>query len=177
MKLHQVLKCPWNKRNFKGDLDLSNTEITKLPDNLSVEGWLDLDYANILSLPDNLSVGGYLSFCGTGITSFPNNLSVGNDLFINNTKITFLPENILVKGDLYLDEVPLTNYPIVHKCGIFNRSIWLIFNNRNLIRIGCFTGTQELAIEIIKKDYKKGQAQQDYIDKVNQCFKMQQELK
>ena len=37
-------------------LDLSNTNITELPDNLTVGGWLDLSNTNITELPDNLIV-------------------------------------------------------------------------------------------------------------------------
>ena len=40
-----------------GDLDLSYTKITSLPDNLTVDGDLWLDGTPITSLPDNLTVG------------------------------------------------------------------------------------------------------------------------
>ena len=52
----------------KGDLDLSNTKITSLPNNLKVGGSLDLAYAPITSLPDNLQVGGYLYLYNTPIS-------------------------------------------------------------------------------------------------------------
>ena len=52
-----------------GWLDLSNTGITSLPDNLTVGGWLDLSNTGITSLPDNLTVGGGLYLSNTGITS------------------------------------------------------------------------------------------------------------
>ena len=68
---------------FLGDLDLYNTKITSLPDNLSVGGNLDLRYTKITSLPDNLSVGG--------------------DMYLSNTKITSLPDNLSVKGEIYKD--------------------------------------------------------------------------
>jgi len=44
--------------NLSGDLDLQGTNITALPDNLTVGGWLDLRGTNITALPDNLNVGG-----------------------------------------------------------------------------------------------------------------------
>ena len=59
-------------RNNDGNLYLSGTEITALPDNLTVGGWLDLRDTKITALPDNLTVGGGLFLSGTGIT----NLSV-----------------------------------------------------------------------------------------------------
>jgi len=55
-----------------GDLDLSNTKITSLPDNLKVGGSLYLSDIPITSLPDNLKVGGNLDL---------RNTKVGGDLF------------------------------------------------------------------------------------------------
>ena len=57
-------------------LDLSNTLITSLPDNLNVEGSLCLNHTPITSLPDNLKVGGGLYLSHTLITSLPENMKV-----------------------------------------------------------------------------------------------------
>ncbi|PAV02127.1 hypothetical protein CBG25_12710 [Arsenophonus sp. ENCA] len=40
------------------NLDLCDTNITSLPDNLIACGWLDLSGTSITSLPDNLNVDG-----------------------------------------------------------------------------------------------------------------------
>ena len=42
--------------DYKNNLFLNNTNITKLPDNLTVHGYLDLTNTNITKLPDNLTV-------------------------------------------------------------------------------------------------------------------------
>ena len=52
-----------------GSLYLRGTQITSLPDNLTVGGWLDLRGTQIASLPDNLTVGGSLDLRGTQIAS------------------------------------------------------------------------------------------------------------
>ena len=52
----------------QGNLDLSNTQITSLPDNLKVGGDLYLSYTQITSLPDRLKVGGYLNLNKTPIS-------------------------------------------------------------------------------------------------------------
>ena len=65
----------------KGSLYFVNTQITSLPDNLSVERSLDLDDTKITSLPDNLRVGRNLYIEKTQITSLPDNLSVGREIF------------------------------------------------------------------------------------------------
>ena len=51
-----------------GSLDLSGTQITALPDGLTVGGWLDLRGTQITALPDGLTVGGSLDLRGTQIT-------------------------------------------------------------------------------------------------------------
>lgn len=56
-------------RNNDGGLYLRDTEITALPDNLTVGGGLDLSGTKITALPDNLTVGGWLDLSGTGITN------------------------------------------------------------------------------------------------------------
>ena len=88
---------------FKGHLDLENTLITSLPDNLSVGGPLFLLNSQITFLPNNLSVGGYLGLGNTPITSLPDNLLVGGWLDLRDTKITSLPDNLKVEGIIYKD--------------------------------------------------------------------------
>ena len=55
-----TLEVKDGKLYYGGWLDLSNTQITSLPDNLTVGGSLDLRNTQITSLPDNLTVGGRL---------------------------------------------------------------------------------------------------------------------
>ena len=114
-----------------GGLDLRGTEITALPDNLTVGGWLDLRDTGITALPDNLTVGGslylggikitalpdnltvggWLDLRGTGITALPDNLTVGGNLYLRGTKITALPDNLTVGGWLYLNDTEITALP------------------------------------------------------------------
>ena len=94
---------------YHGDLDLSGTNITKLPKDLFVDGNLYLDGCQYLTelpnelyvehslglryckqlteLPDDLHVGGSLDLVGTNIEKLPNNLYVGVNLYINNTPL------------------------------------------------------------------------------------------
>jgi len=120
------------KDGSKGDLNLYNSKITSLPDNLTVGGSLylyntpiislpnnltkvggdlDLRYTPITSLPNNLEVGGDLYLSGTQITSLPDNLTVGRSLYLQSTKITSLPNNLEVGGDLDLRNTPITSLP------------------------------------------------------------------
>ena len=91
---------------FEAKLFHAPEAITK--EDLDVKGDLDISDTQITSLPDNLKVGGYLGLVNTKITSLPNNLEVGEDLWLANTLITFLPNGLKVGGDLYLNNTPLS---------------------------------------------------------------------
>ena len=81
---------------YKGNLELSDSNITKLPNDLYVEGFLDLTRCKELTkLPYNLYVGSYLSLYGCKqIKDLPNNLHVGGDVLITGTQL----------ADKYTDE-------------------------------------------------------------------------
>jgi hypothetical protein len=74
----------------KGNLVLKNSKITKLPNDLYVEGWLDLTNCKQL-------------------TELPDNLYVGNDLFLNQTNITNIPNKLYVEAYLWIGGTPLAN--------------------------------------------------------------------
>ena len=90
----------------EGDLYFGGcTDLTALPENLSVGGHLSLDgCTGLTALPENLSVGGHLllDVC-TGLTALPENLSVRGNLYLRHcTGLTALSENLSVGGSLYL---------------------------------------------------------------------------
>ena len=89
------------KIKIGGNLNLRETNITKLPENLTVGGSLDLSGTNITKLPENLTVGGWLNLRETNITKLPENLTVGGSLYLSGTNITELPENLRVNGSIY----------------------------------------------------------------------------
>ena len=73
---------------YEGDLNINNKNITKLPNDLYVDGMLDLDGCEQLTkLPDNLYVDESLTMIGTSIEEIPNNLYVGWNLFIQDTPL------------------------------------------------------------------------------------------
>ena len=96
------------KDGSKGDLDLRNTPITSLPQDLKVGGNLYLYNTKITSLPQGLTVGGDLNLMGTKITSLPQGLKVGGNLNLYNTKITSLPQDLIVGGNLDLEKTPIS---------------------------------------------------------------------
>ena len=94
-----------------GDLSLYNRNITKLPNDLYVNGFLDLDSCKKLTeLPDKLHVGDWLDIRGCNqLTELPNNLYVGDWLALPYTNISEIPNNLYVGNDLYVYNTPLAN--------------------------------------------------------------------
>jgi hypothetical protein len=95
-------------RSAGGDIDISYSKITSLPDNLTVNGYLNCYGTQITSLPNNLTVNGSLNLGNTPIRSLPNNLTVGGILNLAGSKIEVLPNNLtLSHGYLDLRNTPL----------------------------------------------------------------------
>jgi hypothetical protein len=97
------------KNGSKGNLDLSFTQISKLPQGLKVGGNLNLYNTEITQLPQDLQVGGDLDLDYTPITKMPQGLKVGGDLDLEFTPISrkYTKEQIRkmapgVKGDIYI---------------------------------------------------------------------------
>ena len=76
------------KGGGKGSLNLKNTPITSLPDNLKVGGTLTLENTPIASLPNNLEVKGILDISDTLITSIPSSLKVDYHISLHNTPLS-----------------------------------------------------------------------------------------
>lgn len=84
-----------------GDLDLSGTNVAKLPEGLSVGGYLNLEGTKVTELPDGLSVGSSLTLTNTKVTKLPDGLSVGMDLDLSGTSITKIPSDAKIGGEIY----------------------------------------------------------------------------
>ena len=95
---------------YEGDLELSNTNITKLPNDLYVDGYLNLSNTNITKLPNDLYVKGGLFLMGCSqLTELPDELFVGGNLVLNDSNITELPYCLYVGANLYTGNTPLAN--------------------------------------------------------------------
>jgi hypothetical protein len=88
---------------YRGILDLANSSIKKLPNNLYVDYYLILKNCKQLTeLPNKLYVGSYLDLEYSGIKSLPEGLKVDGDLYLDNTNIKFLPKGLKVENTLVL---------------------------------------------------------------------------
>ena len=119
---------------YESDLFLINSNISKLPNDLYVDGSLELincqqltqlpiklhveddlriyNCAQITELPNDLYVGGdYLDLRKLkNLIYLPNNLYIKGDLYLDKSGITELPDNLQVRGDLFILEMPLLKY-------------------------------------------------------------------
>ena len=98
------------KGGSKGDLNLSNTNLKSLPNNLKVGGNLKLYGSSIVSLPYNLEVGGNVDLRRTFVRHLEGKLTVGRDFYANQY-LTNIPDNMTVKMDLLLDGSKVNNIP------------------------------------------------------------------
>lgn len=103
-----------------GWLNLRDTQITALPDNLTVGGWLNLRGTQITTLPDNLTVGGSLDLRGKQIAAK------------ESKKVRILKDGDCVPGSyLYADGI-LTHIQRIRKMGEYTIYIGKI-RGRNVV--------------------------------------------
>ena len=97
---------------YESDLFLTNSTISKLPNDLYVGGSLRLyGCKQITKLPDKLYVRDNLNLSYSNITKLPNDLYVGLDFDLDDSKITELPEGLEVRGDLHLNHSSIKKLP------------------------------------------------------------------
>ena len=89
------------KKYFKTD-SLKNDDVAFLPKcSIIIDGNLNLKNSKITKLPDNLKVTGDLSI-SDNVKSLPKQLVVDNDLYISYFTTT-LPGDLVVNGDIHID--------------------------------------------------------------------------
>jgi hypothetical protein len=95
--------------SYEGDLKLGGTNITKLPNDLYVDGKLYLTNCKQLTdLPSDLYVGKGLSIYGCAqLTKLPDNLYVGGRFTLDNTNIANIPDNLYVEDNIFIYDTPL----------------------------------------------------------------------
>jgi hypothetical protein len=104
-----ITKLP-NDLYVVGSLSLFNCkQLTKLPDKLYVGNYLDITQTNITELPNDLHVEGYIDLISCkNLKELPNNLYVGKSLKLwGCEQLTKLPNNLYVGGYLYIENTPL----------------------------------------------------------------------
>lgn len=83
----------------RGDLDLRDIDIERLPSNLVVIGNLIVG-ESLVALPARLKVGGNLQLTASLLERLPDCLQVGGDLDVSYSKVLDIPSSVRVNGDL-----------------------------------------------------------------------------
>jgi acetyltransferase-like isoleucine patch superfamily enzyme len=91
----------------KGDLNLSNTPIEELPDNVSIGGDLYLYFGKIRKIGKNLVVKGNCNLSYTPIEEIPDNVNIGGNLDLYDSKIKKIGKNLVVNGNCNLSHTPI----------------------------------------------------------------------
>lgn len=94
-----------------GGIDLDESEVDALPEDLTVDGMLVIAGNAITALPERLVVAGSFSLMNSNISVLPTVFSVGADFLLVETRIATLPETLQVRGDLDLDGSPIEALP------------------------------------------------------------------
>ena len=134
-----------------GSLDLRGTQITSLPEGLTVGGWLDLSGTQITSLPEGLTVGGSLYLSGTQITE------------VERRKVKWLKDGDYAAGHyLYCDGI-LTHIAKKRSVGGYTLYFGKI-KNKNVVSDGtlyahCETLREGIADIAFKKAKERGAEQ------------------
>ena len=106
-----VVALPDSLAKFGGNLDISGTGITHLPQRLTVGGNRKLGETRITQLPTDLTVGGTLNLRGTVITELPQGFTTRGHLDLRGSSVRQLPQGLSVAGNLYLDRLGLNQLP------------------------------------------------------------------
>jgi hypothetical protein len=95
---------------YDGDLDINNSDIKKLPNDLYVKGTLNIrNCKELINLPDKLYVQDdlYMEY-SDNVSSLPNNLYVGQNLYIMGcVRIAKVPNNLYIYNNFYISNTPL----------------------------------------------------------------------
>ena len=78
------------KNGCKGDLDLNQLAIDKLPDELKY-------------------IGGNLFIIGTNIETFPDNLRIDGYVYADGSELKKIPNNLFIRGNIYTYHTPLSD--------------------------------------------------------------------
>jgi len=111
ISLSNIEKLPKGLKIGKG-LYASGSNLMFLEDNFSVVDYLDLSNCKKMkSLPKGLIVVEHLDISNTFIREIPSDISIEFSLSIKNTPITRIPENLKLKGDLDIRETDIRSLP------------------------------------------------------------------
>mgnify|MGYP004661270469 CR=1 FL=1 len=99
-------------KNMKvGSLDVSYTALTSLPDDLQVEETLNMRETRITAIPDNLSHLYNLLADNSRLSKLPEYLTIDNVADFEDTRLYRIPHNLIVRKKLNLTHTRVSELP------------------------------------------------------------------
>ena len=95
-----IKSLPDNLVKVGGDLDIDNTNITKLPPTLKLIEGSFASSSKFTQYPAHVKINGSVNISRTNITEIPPNIKFHGDLNINSSKVSKLPDNLYLPGTL-----------------------------------------------------------------------------
>lgn len=125
-ELPEIVLNPVIDHEYEVEIDLRNTKISKLPDNLFIDGSLDISSTPITRLPKNLEITGKLYACSTGLREIPDDISVGSLNLAGSRHINSLPDNFHIPEYLNICDTNIKELPENLEVGLLNMEGTLI---------------------------------------------------
>jgi hypothetical protein len=124
---------------FKANVYIKSSKIRSLPNNLTVLGDLDISETWIETIGNNIKIRGNLN-AETSIKTIGSNLTVGGNLYLSSTNLESLPKDLKVGGILYIYGTPFrktlrNEYPTLSDDEI-RQKLKSVFPGVNYIQLG-----------------------------------------
>ena len=106
-----VSELPEGLSRVVGDLILSGSLVTKLPEDLVIEGDLNISNTLIKELPKNLVVKGSIIVRSSALEEIPAGIVIGGDLILSHSAISKLPDNMWIKRGMDITFTRIKSIP------------------------------------------------------------------
>ena len=105
--------------------------LPELVEEMHVKGWLDLKNSKVEKLPDNLTVDCTLNLSGSSIKELPENLTVGYELYLYKTTINKIPDSLNfnknpdnIKGYIFVDDLSKMSFSDKFKSKVIDKRMF-----------------------------------------------------
>lgn len=155
-----------------GNLDLRHPQIfnqSKIPDNLTVNGWLDCaNNRGISEMGDNIKVMGYFSLTGTGVRKIGKGLECSS-LYLSGN-ITELPKDLIVHKSIIATPSLKSANGWVVSGRIGSRGRISVYNkNTDTVYCGCLTTNLEAFKAKVIEVHAGTKHETEYLEFINRC--------
>ena len=103
-----INKLPDSIKRITGNLDISKSTISQLPENMVIEGSLTMESMKNFTLPKGLVIKQGLNAENCTNLTFPDDIRISGDLNLNLCTFSRIPDSITELNNLYITSTPTT---------------------------------------------------------------------